>query len=268
LFLAGWKTADCQQVTALTPAQLQQAYFKSKPPSQCNTIAIIDPGTNYVTSALSDLAAYRAAFGLPAAQLALYNQYGQPLQTGDSSAPGYCPVTTQSTQILEQQLDLQMASAICPCCPLVYYAADSDASTDLFQAVQTAVANASTLNIRVVSISWGALESQAMISPKADSLLFNHTGLVFVAASGDTGYHVSYPASSQFVTAVGGTALNVDAMGNRVSEVLWTSGGSPGSGCSAYISRPAWQPEGACGNKRTVADVSATAGTLRRYTTA
>jgi len=65
LFLAGWKTAECQQVTALTPAQLQQAYFKSRSPSQCITIAIIDPVTNNVTSALSDLAAYRAAFGQP-----------------------------------------------------------------------------------------------------------------------------------------------------------------------------------------------------------
>ncbi|GAX77359.1 hypothetical protein CEUSTIGMA_g4805.t1 [Chlamydomonas eustigma] len=265
LILAGRRAAHCQQSSALIPSQLQQAYYQQIAPSQCNTIAIIDPGTNNVSSVLSDLATYRSTFGLSPAQITLYNQYGQPLQTSNARAPGYCSVTTDSAQITEQQLDLQMVSAMCPCCPLVYYAANSDASDDLFQAVQTAVANATALNTRVVSISWGALESQAKITDQIDAYLFNHTGLVFMAASGDTGYHVSYPASSQFVTSVGGTALNVDAYGNRVSEVLWTSGGSPGSGCSAYISRPAWQPLGACGNKRTVTDISATAGGVQIY---
>ena len=34
---------------------------------------------------------------------------------------------------------------------------------------------------------------------------FNHPGIAITASSGDNGYGVEYPASSQYVTAVGGT---------------------------------------------------------------
>jgi subtilase family serine protease len=75
------------------------------------------------------------------------------------------------------------------------------------------------------------------------------------ASSGDSGYGVSWPASSPYVTAVGGTSLS-HATGSRGwAETAWSGAGS---GCSAFEPKPSWQHDPGC-PKRTVADVSAVA---------
>ena len=81
---------------------------------------------------------------------------------------------------------------------------------------------------------------------------FNHPGVAMVAASGDHGYGVLYPASSQYVTAVGGTSLVRDDSARGYSETVWSNFGSSGSGCSAYEPKPAFQKDIGCA-KRTVA---------------
>ena len=76
-------------------------------------------------------------------------------------------------------------------------------------------------------------------------------------STGDSGYGVNFPAASRYVTAVGGTSLNqLTNTGTRNgSETAWAGGGS---GCSAYVAKPAWQHEQGCG-RRSVADVAAVA---------
>src|SRR5207249_2859000 len=59
----------------------------------------------------------------------------------------------------------------------------------------------------------------------------------------------------QYVTAVGGTSLTRASNSRGWTETVWSGAGS---GCSAYVSKPAWQTDSACA-KRTVADVSAVA---------
>jgi len=83
------------------------------------------------------------------------------------------------------------------------------------------------------------------------------SGVMFTASTGDSGYRggVSYPASSRYVVAVGGTSLYLDAYGNRATESVWTGAGS---GCSSYISKPSFQTDASCA-KRMVGDVSAVA---------
>ena len=75
---------------------------------------------------------------------------------------------------------------------------------------------------------------------------------MITAASGDAGYRVQWPASSPFVTAVGGTTLTLSG-GARASESAWERGGS---GCSRYEAKPAWQTDSGCAH-RTVPDVAA-----------
>ena len=76
------------------------------------------------------------------------------------------------------------------------------------------------------------------------------------ASSGDSGFGVSWPASSQYVTAVGGTTLTKAASTARGwTEKTWSGAGS---GCSTLEPKPAWQHDAGCA-KRTVADVSADA---------
>jgi subtilase family serine protease len=46
---------------------------------------------------------------------------------------------------------------------------------------------------------------------------------------GDSGHGVEYPAASQYMTAIGGTSLTLNANNTFKSATVWS-----GSGCSAY----------------------------------
>jgi len=61
------------------------------------------------------------------------------------------------------------------------------------------------------------------------------------------------------VTAAGGTQMQKAANARGWTERVWNAGGdASGSGCSAYVAKPAWQHDPHCPG-RTVADVSAVA---------
>ncbi|MGW1171945.1 putative Ig domain-containing protein, partial [Streptomyces sp. NPDC002550] len=78
--------------------------------------------------------------------------------------------------------------------------------------------------------------------------------------SGDSAYGAEYPATSQYVTAVGGTALTTASNSRGWSESVWYTNSTEGtgSGCSAYDPKPSWQTDTGC-SKRMEADVSAVA---------
>ena len=103
-----------------------------------------------------------------------------------------------------------------------------------------------------ISNSWGAAEDSSTLA--ADSH-FNHPGKAITASSGDSGYGVSWPAASQYVTAVGGTSLSAASNARGWTETAWSGAGS---GCSAQEPKPSWQTDSGCAH-RTVADVSAVA---------
>jgi subtilase family serine protease len=145
-------------------------------------------------------------------------------------------------------LDLDMVSAVCPACRILVVSATTNGMDDL----GTAVATAARLGADVISNSYG---TGVEFAGQADyERYFNQSGVAIVAAVGDLGYSVSYPAASQHVTAVGGTTLR-PAAGGGWTETVWSG---TGSGCSAYIPKPAWQNDPNC-PMRTVNDVSAVA---------
>jgi kumamolisin len=85
---------------------------------------------------------------------------------------------------------------------------------------------------------------------------------------------VAWPASSPYLTAVGGTRLVLDAANARVDEVVWNDlewlsadngGGAGGGGFSAFSQRPAYQRGVAGGGRRAVPDVAAHASMLPGY---
>jgi subtilase family serine protease len=82
---------------------------------------------------------------------------------------------------------------------------------------------------------------------------FNHPGITYTASSGDSGAGVSYPSSSPYVTAVGGTSLQITTSGNRSSETAWSGSGG---GYSPYESRPSYQTSFVTRSSRGVPDVS------------
>jgi subtilase family serine protease len=149
---------------------------------------------------------------------------------------------------VEESLDLDMVSAICPRCHILLVEASTDAfvPADLPASVDEAV----KLGAKFVSNSYGGPEGSYETSLDH---YYNHPGVVVTAASGDGGYGVAWPAASPFVTAVGGTSLLPAQNSRGWAEIAWSYGGS---GCSFYESKPAWQDDGGCAN-RTVADVAA-----------
>ena len=217
------------------PADLVKAY--SIPTSTTNrTIAIVDAYAS--PTAQQDLNAYRAQFGLGPKTITQVNQSGGTTLPGGDTGWGQ-----------EEALDLDMASAACPSCSILYVGANSASFADLSTAVTTAANNGAS----VISNSYGGSEYSGEVSAQA---AYNHPNIAVTVSSGDSGYGAQFPASSQYVVDVGGTALTKSTTNPRgFTETAWTSGGS---GCSAYISKPTWQHDAGC-SRRMGADVAAVA---------
>jgi len=224
-----------------TPADLQSAYaLNSASGGSGKIIAIVDAYD--APTAEADLGVYRSQFGLPPCTTA-NGCFRKVNQTGGSTPP-----QANASWAQEISLDLDMASAICPNCKIILVEANSNSLANLYAAVD----EAAKLGATVISNSYGGPEYS---SEANDQSHYNHPGIAITVSSGDNGYGVEFPASSQYVTAVGGTSLRKASGGRGWTETVWSGAGS---GCSAYITKPSWQTDGGCA-RRTVADVSAIA---------
>ncbi|HEY2298549.1 MAG TPA: S53 family peptidase [Jatrophihabitans sp.] len=224
------------------PADIQSAYNLAGTSATGKTVAIVDAYND--PNAEQDLATYRSHYGLPACTTA--NGCFKKVNQNGASTP--MPSTDYGWG-LEISLDLDMVSAACPSCNILLVEANSATDTDLYKAVDTAAA---APGVVAISNSYGGAEASTQT---ADDAHFNHPGIAITASSGDSGYGVSYPAASQYVTAVGGTSLSKASNARGWTETAWSGAGS---GCSAYDPKPSWQTDTGC-TKRTVADVSAVA---------
>jgi subtilase family serine protease len=229
--------------TGLAPADLQSAYkLPSSTAGSGRLVAIVD-AFDY-PQAESDLATYRAQFALPPCTTA----NGCFRKVNQDGATGPFP-RADSGWDLEMALDLDMVSATCPNCRILLVEANSSSLANLGAAVNTAVG----LGANVVSNSYGGNEFSSEASQ--ETTFFDHPGVAITVSSGDNGFGVEFPAASQFVTAVGGTTLNRASNARGWTETTWSGAGS---GCSQFITKPAWQSDPGCA-RRTVADVSAVA---------
>jgi subtilase family serine protease len=237
-------------VAGYGPSQLQAAYnlTSETKASHGGTVVIVD-AYGYPTLA-KDLKTYRRHFNLPNCDLKsgcfrILNQGGEP---SPLPAP---PPDSDLGWLGEQALDVDMVSANCPRCRIVMIQAASNFSFDLFKAVRTGA----KLHPSAISNSWGGREVGA--ERDAQATWFNHPGIAITASSGDAGYGVIFPSTSNTVVAVGGTTLRPSNTKRGYTEVVW---GGSGSGCSEYIRVPKWQrsiekSRGGC-SKRLVADVA------------
>jgi hypothetical protein len=211
-------------------------------------VAIVD-AFGY-TNAERDLQIYRQFFHLPVCNTAngCFTKYNQ------SGATGSYP-RQDLGWAGETALDLDMVSAMCPNCKIILVESNDDNSNNLALAVNTAVAKGA----HVVSNSYGGLEE----GPPGDfNWAYNHPGVAITASTGDDGYAAgpSSPATSQYVTAVGGTTLLGADNARGWTEKVWASGGS---GCSKFYQKPAWQAAASLHNTlctmRMEADIAADA---------
>jgi subtilase family serine protease len=206
----------------------------------------------------------------------------------------------------ESEIDLEYAAGVAPNASIFLVYVGDNKNYDVFDALAFAITEKVA---PVISISYGACEA-ALSTTELDqyNALFEEAaaqGQTLVAAAGDTGstacaYYsatggvtpaqqqalsVDFPASSPYVTAVGGTQMAsgtfasgsslywagatnsavVSSLLSYVPEVAWNENSASngiaagGGGTSAYFPRPAWQsavPGIPTGSYRLVPDVA------------
>jgi subtilase family serine protease len=243
------------------------------------TIVIVDSfGSPTIQS---DLQTFDAQFGFPNPDLQI-EQFG--------AIPPFDP--TNGTMVgwaIETTLDVEYAHSIAPGAKIVLAetpVAETEGVTGFPEMMN---AEQSLINSGVgdvISQSFGATENTfpGFSSGNFSSLLdlryaFKDAaahGVTVLAASGDDGatnadlngnlypYRVnSWPSSDPLVTSVGGTQLNLDQAGNKLTpDVVWNDGfGAGGGGTSAVFSRPFYQIRVTkeVGKSRGTPDISMTA---------
>ena len=195
-------------------------------------------------------------YGSASSFLTVYNQSGvditsQIASSGVGSVPPLDPrfaTNSGSSWEGEETLDVEWAHAIAPGAHIdLIETSGSGAFGGLFVGAATAAAIPA---VSVVSMSWSwnegnfaglpaeqALDSSTFTTPSG------HTGVTFLASSGDAGFPASYPAYSPNVIGVGGTELTTDGY-SYGSETAW-SFGTPRplvNGDSSYFSTGTWTP--------------------------
>ncbi|HVN68230.1 MAG TPA: peptidase S8 [Candidatus Binatia bacterium] len=222
------------------PTDFQTRYnLPSSTKGSGQVVAIVDAYDN--PNAASDLAAYRSNFGLGTANFTKYNQNGQ-----TSGFP-----SGNKNWGLEEDLDIEMVSAVCPNCTIYLVEANGADTADL----ETAEAEAVTLGAHIVSNSWGCTGSNACVNTS----YFDKANTVYLASAGDGSYGTQAPAALASVVSVGGTTLA--KAGSTYSESTWHG---TGSGCATGVSKPSWQHDTGC-TYRTMNDVSAVAYGVAEY---
>ena len=222
------------------PANIKSIYGIDTTRGVGQTVAIVDAYDD--PNAAKDLTAYRAAWKLPPCTTAS-GCLRKVNQRGGTAAPAGDPGWG-----LEISLDLDAVSAACPRCKILLVEADSSSVDDLGTAVNEAV----RLGAKIVSNSYGADEFNGVIA--LGTKYYSHPGVAMVVSSGDNGFGpAGFPADWARSIAVGGTSVTKTA--NGWAHTAWAGAGS---GCSAWVAKPAWQKDAHC-LMRTVADVSALA---------
>jgi kumamolisin len=199
----------------------------------------------------------------------------------------------------EAAMDIEYTSSLAPSATINFYEAPTDSSGNpTVQGLEDALNRAGTGANQQISNSWGGCERSSTADPftSATTSIFEAneaTGHAYVFASGDNGSwcgvsglddgqgpfpiygqdpYPSYPASSPYVTSVGGTRFGRAVGASWPGESTWTycvdcSIGTPvgsGGGYSILFKRPSWQkaygPSGLADNgQRGYPDIAADA---------
>jgi hypothetical protein len=217
---------ESRTLLAYAPAQILHAYGFDQLPydGSGQTIAVVDAYDN--PSLTYDLQNFDQLFNLPDPTLTIAQPQGQ---------PGY-----DAGWGLETDLDVEWAHAVAPGANILLVEARNDSGNDLLGAVNYARQQPGVV---AVSISWEGSEFPAETA--YDSYFTTPAGhiggsglpggVTFVAASGDQGAGVVWPASSPNVLSIGGTTLTLDDNNDIVSETGWSGSGG---GVSRYEPEP------------------------------
>ena len=255
-----------QYLTAYNYAPLQSAGFQG----QGERVALIEiDGFCY-----SDLRNFSKCFGLATPAV---NGFGVRLK--NPLAPGG-----------ESTLDLEVLDAAAPRLKAVDVYESRPDAVDVLTSLTAPLSNPGS-KPDVISASLGSCEEATQLTIGKSGLrhvegalaLAAASGISVLASSGDDGSSacltpsgqplpglaVSYPASSPFVTGVGGTNISLNPANQIVSQEVWNDSpvvtASAGGGFSSLFKRPSYQNSFVGGSRRAVPDVSMLADVAPGY---
>jgi len=252
---AGARSAALPLAAAATghvPVQFPAIYdVGSTVTGSATDIGIISDGT--LTQVVTDLRTYESQNGLAQVSLQFV-----PSETNGTDTSGL------DEWDLDSQTSTSMAGGVNT---LYFYNAASLDDADLEVAYNNAVMGNV---VKAVNVSLGECESSEESSGAiaATDQIFEEAvmqGQTFFVSSGDGGAYigcdgqegigtkVSYPASSPYVVAVGGTTLDTNGATSYASEVTWIGGGG---GVSTEETAPSWQQSVTKNTARIVPDVA------------
>ncbi len=225
----------------------------------------------------SDIVQFAQCFGLPVPELDPYGvgSISSPLSPGGEST-----------------LDLEVLDAAAPGLKRIEIFEANSTAADTLQAMTAPLELSGAKQPQVISASLGLCESDVIGSLTESGLndveaalaAASATGITYLASSGDDGsadclddngnpvHHlaVNYPASSWWVTGVGGTNFTLNASNQITGQVVWNDnavqpGSAGGGGPSERFGRPAYQNGATKSKGRVVPDVSMLADILPGY---
>jgi subtilase family serine protease len=265
--------AECQadkHTHCYSPQELRKAYgltsvLDSGITGKGETIAIINSFGS--PTALDDLKKFDKDYGLPDPP-----SFEQIAPIG--SVPFDRTNIPQIQAAMETSMDVQWSHAMAPDADIVVLTSPVDQFNGVTGLPEFLQLDEYAINhhYRIISQSWAASE-HSLFTPEGKKVLndFNNfykqaveeEDATFFSASGDNGSvggdengkpysfpDVSFPASSPWATAVGGTTLSTDADGNYQSEKVWKHGSTTstvlpasasGGGISQYFDIPDYQ---------------------------
>jgi subtilase family serine protease len=209
------------------PSEIQTAYnltplYHDGLTGKGTTVAIVDAYGS--TTIAYDLAAFSQFMGLPPADLTIIGTPTESNFSTDDNA-GWAAETT---------LDVEWVHAIAPGAKIVLVVAPTNSFTDLFSGILQA---ASVPGVVTISNSWGGFDIGIAGDPgfygAADNIFkaIGATGQSIHFSTGDFGDNASqlgglytstgWPASSPYVTALGGVSVTLDAQNHIAWQTSW-----------------------------------------------
>jgi subtilase family serine protease len=163
--------------------------------------------------------------------------------------------TTNVGWNIEECLDVQMVATVNPNADIWVVEAKSASLVDISNAIKYATNN---LNVDVISMSFGAIDSTAFLS--SNNLFINPTDSskykCFCASSGDDNA-VCWPSVSTNIIAIGGTSLIWTPKKNNLYSRIEYTWEKAGCGYSKTVTKPMYQNSvNTKNNYRAVPDIS------------
>ncbi len=246
---------------ALSPIQINTAYgVTAYNKAQLAANSSYKPGLGVTVEILeelndpdlpADIAAFSTQYGLPQMDGLSVNGVKDPTFTQvNDTALGSVGSGIGSTSE-EAALDLEMVHEIAPYASIIMVdtPGNGNAATQISNLSKgalyaTTLTTTTTTPIVALSMSYGENDASSETANDTYYQQISAKGIAVAISAGDSGV-TSYPAASDYVTAVGGTSLYLSSVkGNYGYETAWgglTGAGAGGGGVSKYETTPTFQ---------------------------